>query len=254
MPKLLISRPEREMPGNVRGARGAADFVAKARNLFGNCHLPVYPSQRTDWRGGTIVGEQVYFSVGEAIAILSITLAIPQYVRPVVLFRLRAQQIRLSWLYVAVFVGCLFTIIAVLAPRINWLPDVAKHALVWELLAAFVFIGVFILFSSAFLRPPRVRSGRFRRYVVEAAAFLAHADDKDRAEFARDLLANIGAITRVSAFGGYREELSAFYLFIHRKKLEDAAYAASFLQLIAEQQFCSVLVSRTPWEASEIVA
>lgn len=199
------------------------------------------------------MGDQLNFSIGEAIAILSITLAVPQFARPVVLFRLRAQRLRLSWLYAAVFFGCFVTVIAVIAPRFLWLPQLLQFSLFWELLATAIFVAVFAIFSSAFLWAPNVRKGGFERYIIEAAAFLAHADDKDRAEFSKDLLTNIVRITKASSFAANTWDISAFFAFAHRKKLSDAGYAISFLQLIAEPQFCSVLVSATPWDAAAIV-
>ncbi|MND36265.1 hypothetical protein D3C80_269190 [compost metagenome] len=199
------------------------------------------------------MGEQLNFSIGEAIAILSITLAVPQFARPVVLFRLRAQKLRLSWLYTAVFFGCFLAVIAALAPRLFWLPQLLQWSLFWELLATAIFVAVFAIFSSAFLWAPSVRKGGFERYIIEAAAFLAHADDQDRAEFSRDLLTNIVRITNASSFAANRRDISAFFAFAHRKEMSDAGYANSFLQLIAEPQFCSVLVSATPWDAAAIV-
>lgn len=105
----------------------------------------------------------------------------------------------------------------------------------------------------AFLRPPRVKANRYPQYVSEAAAFLAHATDKDRAEFSRDLLVNIIDIVRASTFGEHKRDVTAFFIFRHRYELHDAGYASSFLQLIAEPQFCSVLVSRTPWDVAAML-
>lgn len=198
------------------------------------------------------IPQTVYFSIGEAIAILGIALAIPQYTRNIHLFRLRALGLDLAYLYVAMFAACGLAIISPFAFQFP-LPFPFNRPLSWEVMAASLFVGVFLIFSISFLRAPAIRKRKAEHYVRFAAEFLAHADDTDRAEFVKDLQRNITAAVRMSCFGHHHEERSAFYDFIHRYQLRDAAYASSLLQLIAEPAFCAVLVSRSPWHAAKML-
>ena len=48
-----------------------------------------------------------YFSLGEVIAALSITLLIPQFLKPIYIFRIQARNLSIHLLYQLVFAGAI---------------------------------------------------------------------------------------------------------------------------------------------------
>lgn len=196
----------------------------------------------------------LYFSIGEAVAALSITLVIPQFLKPIFIFRLKTQAIRLYHIYIFVFIATFFCIIAALIPNIEMDHVLPFHyPIFWELLAGLLFFVAFGALALPFLRPSALSNRRCISYTIGAADFLAHANDRDRTDFSKDLLRNVEALMRLSAFGEYRREQSAFFLFTYRREIQSATYASALLQLISEPQFCAVLVQKCPWDTAEIL-
>jgi hypothetical protein len=216
----------------------------------------------------------IYFSIGEAVSALALTLAIQQFFSPIYRFRLRAYGLRFLYLIIPVFLGFACAVIAALLPS---LPldhqSFFEYPIVWE-----VFGGVFIALSYAtmavlMLRPARVYPINLKAFVGAAATFLTEADDSDRVRFAEDLLfpRNLSRLVeaasawaRAEHYGSMveferlrevgapqviqgRAPISAFYLFGHRKELEAASHAGTLLRILSDPQFCSVLVRRCPW-------
>jgi hypothetical protein len=58
-----------------------------------------------------------------------------------------------------------------------------------------------------------------------------------------DRLRAAGAPLKISG----RPPISPFYLFAHRRELDDASAAGTFLRIMSDPEFCSVLVRKCPW-------
>jgi hypothetical protein len=196
----------------------------------------------------------VHFSIGEAVAALSITLAIPQFLKPIYLFRLKAQAIRLTYIYVLVFGATAFTIVAALLPTIGIAQTtLITYPIAWELLAGLAYVVAFGAFARAFLATAGARKGNIERFVRPAAELLAHAREGDRVSFARDLLRNTQALLEHARFLEGSRSWSAFFEFTHERKVHDARYAWSLMELVSEPRFCETLVQRSPWDAAAMV-
>lgn len=195
----------------------------------------------------------LYFSIGEVAAALSITLIIPQFLKPIYLFRLRAQSVRLVHIYAAVFIGSICVLIATVVPNLGFAGRTPLgYPIVWELIAGCLFFAAFGAFARVTLSPATARRGGYETFVRTAADFLAHADDTARVDFSRDLLHNIGRLALAAEWAAQSQHESAFFDFRHRREIADGGYAASFFRLLAEPQFCKTLVSnargtRRPW-------
>ncbi len=196
----------------------------------------------------------VYFSIGEGIAALTITLIIPQFMKPIYRFRLQAQAISMTHVFGLVFAGTLCTIVAALLPHLNLSTmSFLAFPIVWEIAGGSLFFSAIAVFAMLFLKPSKVKRKYFPRYVIAAADFLAHANEQDRTDFSKDLLLNLIPIIKSSEFGRGRQEISAFFDFRYRIEIRDAHYAYSFLELVSEPRFCETLVHRCPWDTAAML-
>jgi hypothetical protein len=217
----------------------------------------------------------IYFGVGNAIAALALTLAVQQFLTPIYRFRLRAYGIRISYLILPVFAGFVCSVVAALLPN---LPvshrSLLEYPVVWELIGAFLIASAYGVAALIIFRPARIYSFNFISFIRAAATLLTEADDIDRTRFAEDLLVHAHNMTRLTQYAHAwvaadyhaseiqferlreagaplqftgRAPLSAFYLFAHRKELRDASDAVTFLRVLCDPHFCSVLVRRCPW-------
>lgn len=196
----------------------------------------------------------IYFSIGEAIAALSITLIIPQFLKPIYRFRLAIQSIRLSHIYLLVFLAATCVLAATILPNID-IPrrSILAYPVFWEFVGGSLFLVALGALAFAVLRPATARSGAHPRFAQAAADFLAHANKQDQSDFSKDLLRNIESLIDVARFIEFRQERSPFFDFRYRREIEDASYAWSLLQLVAEPQLCETLVHLCPWDTAAML-
>jgi hypothetical protein len=220
----------------------------------------------------------VYFTLGNAIAALGITLAIQQFIKPIYLFRVRAYGLRLSYFILPVFLGFLCTMAAMIMPNLPMShTSPLEYPIVWEFLGG-IFIGIpYALIAFISIRPARLHNFNTFSFVQAAMVLLSEADDADRAAFARDLLRNIDILLRYAVelnlaeqhsahieFERLREigaptqitghlPISPFYEFSHRTELERARHAGTFLRVLSDPPFCSALVRKCAWLTAAIL-
>jgi hypothetical protein len=215
-----------------------------------------------------------YFTVEGAIAALAFTLAIQQFVRPLYRFRMRAYGLKLSYFVVAVFVGAFCSVIAMLLPNLPLSHEgLLEYPVFWELMGGLVIILAYGGATLISLSAARVTRRNLLTFVRAGAELLSAASDEDRALFAEDVLGgdNIEKLARFAfaaqqaeshalsaefdrlrSIGaplqiGGRPPLSAFYIFAHRRELEAASIAGTFLRILSDSDFCSALVRKCPW-------
>jgi hypothetical protein len=70
----------------------------------------------------------VYFSIGDAIAALSIALVLPQFLKPIFLFRLRSRWLSLRTLYSLVFLGTAFAVVGSVLPSLLGSDRILSHS------------------------------------------------------------------------------------------------------------------------------
>jgi hypothetical protein len=211
----------------------------------------------------------VYFSVGNAIAALALTLAIQQFLNPIYRFRLRAYGLRIGYMILPVFLGFGCSLIAALLPN---LPLSRKYSLeypiVWEIIGSVLIAGAYGAAAFIVFRPARIYRFNLYWFVAAGATLLTEADETERIRFAEDLLGlhrnlarlmesasawdraeqhenwieleRLGAAGLPQSFQG-RAPISAFYRFAHREELAAASHAGMLLRILSDPQFCSVL-------------
>jgi hypothetical protein len=198
-----------------------------------------------------------YFSIGDAVAGLGIFLLIPQFLKPIYVFRLRVLGIGLRTLYALSGTGFLCVVMGALCVRYNdSLPQDLRNPLAFELAGGFLYAAAYSALGLVYIFPARASLGSITKYVRAGAQFLASASEEDRVEFVADVLANIKKLIRIADLAASQpQRITSLKLhFRRRSKADIAAYSQSFLGLLADPVFCRTLVSRLPWDAARILS
>jgi hypothetical protein len=194
-----------------------------------------------------------YFTLGNAIAALAFTLTVQTFLKPVYRFRLYARYLSLGRLYVTIFAAVFCCAVAAIVPSIHVLHnDPWGYAMVWEFLATALFVFAYGSVAIAVVRPIKVADHRVEDFAQGAARLLSAASQTDHIDILPDLERSLPKIIELARFVE-REPQSAFFDFIHRKKIEQASYAYTFLGLIADPEFCRTLVTRAPWATANML-
>jgi hypothetical protein len=197
-----------------------------------------------------------YFSIGDAVAGLGIFLLIPQFLKPVYIFRLRVIGIGLRTLYAVSGTGFLCVLTGAICVHYNdSFPAFLRNPLEWELAGGFLYAAAYSALGLVYIFPARASLGSITKYVRAGAQLLASASEEGRVEFAADVLANIKKLIRMADLTGSQpRRMTSFKLHFYRRSRADiAAYSQSFLGLLADPVFCRTLVSRLPWDAARIL-
>jgi len=95
----------------------------------------------------------VYFTIGNAIAALALTVAIQQFLKPIYLFRLRAYRLKIHYLLGLVFLGFACAAVAMMLPNIPISHrSFAAYPIVWEMAGGLV-IGIAYLVTAFWTAP-----------------------------------------------------------------------------------------------------
>ncbi|MEY9592129.1 hypothetical protein ABIA06_004420 [Bradyrhizobium yuanmingense] len=196
----------------------------------------------------------LYFSLGEVVGALAFTLAAQQLLKQVVIFRLNARYLKLTHVYGLVFLGVGASIVAAIVPNIPALHSgPSGYALNWEMLAALLFVGAYAAIVLALTKPVRVRPDQIEAFAREAARLLSTAVETDYLDFTPDLQRSLPTLIRASTFVQGQRRTTAFYDFLYRNQIRNAAYAASLLRIVADAHYCQHLVSRQAWRVATIL-
>src|SRR6185436_13863209 len=196
----------------------------------------------------------VYFSIGDAVAALGIFLIIPQFLKPIFLFRLRVIGIGLRTLYGMAALGFLCVLTAALVPLLpEWVPAPLRATLLWEVAGGMSFALCYTALGWVYIFPARAGTRSIKQYVRAGSNLLASASEEDRVEFAADIVANIKRLIRVADQPAGAQSKSWFVTHRGQGEGEISAYSESFLRLLADPVFCKTLVIRLPWDASRLL-
>jgi hypothetical protein len=196
----------------------------------------------------------LYFSLGEVVGALAFTLAVQQLLRPIHRFRLAARYLSLRYLYILVFGGVGAAIIAAIVPNIPVLHGGPwGYGVVWELVAAFLFIIPYAAVVLALVHPVKVKPGRIEKFARSGATLLSEANETDHVDFLADLNRSLSLLIEKAKWIEDLGETTAFFDFAYRKKIADAGFAYTFLRIISDGHFCETLVKRAPWRVADML-
>ena len=125
----------------------AEQFPCLGLSILGTClYNPAQPNP-------------IYFTVGNAIAALALTLAVQQFLTPIYRFRLRAYGLKISYLLVPVFLGFVCSVVAALLPNLPLShKSFLEYPVVWELIGAFLIASAYAAAALMIFRPARIYS------------------------------------------------------------------------------------------------
>lgn len=222
--------------------------------------------------------QNVYFDIGSAVAALGFTLAIQQILKPIYEFRFRTYGVRFWYLIIAVFIGVVCVLIASILPSLPVSKDkFFSYPIVWEFFAGFIIFFVYAIAASMILVPVRIWDFNLITFVRSAATFLTKANTDEKILFVSDLSENIEKLFKYAQVHNIVERKSSrieferlrnegknleirgrapicpFVKFRYRRELELSNYANSFLQILADSDFCKILVKECPWHIAGIL-
>lgn len=197
----------------------------------------------------------VYFSLGEAISALALTVAVQQLLKPVLHLRLAARSLTINHLYAALFLGAAAVLVSAILPHVPPLHDGPwGFPVVWEAVGALIFAAVYAVVIWVISRPAVATPRNMVAFCRASARLLSSASDADRTDYVRDLAASAVPLIEAAAFiERHSERITAFWEFIHRKKIEQGSIAWELLRLLADPHFCRVAVRQTPWSVAGIM-
>jgi hypothetical protein len=198
----------------------------------------------------------VYFSIGDAVAGLGIFLLIPQFLKPIYVFRLRVIGIGLRSLYAMSAFGFICIVIAAYTQYFAApIPEILRNSLVWETIGGFLYATSYTALGLVYIFPAHVGLASVAKYVRAGAYLLASGSEEDRVEFSADVLANVRKLIRIAGLPSAKvPPLARLLLRLRRHSPADlAAYSESFLRLLADPAFCRTLVRRLPWDAARVL-
>src|SRR5262245_36256415 len=111
-----------------------------------------------------------YFSIGDGVAGLGIFLLIPQFLKPVYIFRLRVIGLGLRTLYATAGLGFLCVITGSLAAHYAFLLPVSlRPPQIWEFAAGFLYATSYSALGWVYIFPARAGLDSITKYVQAGA-------------------------------------------------------------------------------------
>ena len=197
----------------------------------------------------------VYFSLGDAVAAIAVTLALQSFMKPVYRLRLATRYLNLTRLYALIFVGVGLTVVAATVPSLPFLGSaIWRYSILWEVLATLFFVAAYGAVAITIVRPIRVREKQVERFTNAVANMLTEASEDDHVDIVPDIGSSLPTLVKLASFVEYRgREFSAFEMFSHRAKIRQASYAHSLLRILSDPLFCRSLVKRAPWSVAKMM-
>ena len=125
-----------------------------------------------------------YFTIGDAVQGLGIFLLIPQFLKPIYVFRLRVLGLGMRALYAVSASGFLCVFTAALCARYNSdFPPFLRSPFGWEIAGGILYATAYSTMALVYIFPARANLGSITKYVRAGAQLLASASEEDRVEF-----------------------------------------------------------------------
>jgi hypothetical protein len=197
-----------------------------------------------------------YFSLGDAVAAIAVTLALQNFMKPIYRLRLAARYLSLKRLYILIFAGVGMTMVAAIVPNLPFLGDGSlRYPIVWELCATVSFVVAYGAVALTIVRPLKVRLRRVEPFARAVATLLAQASESDHIDVLPDVQASLPVLVKSALFLESRHtEFSAFDEFTYREKIRQSSYAQSILRILSDPFFCQSLIRRAPWNVAKMIS
>lgn len=197
----------------------------------------------------------IYFSIGDAVAAIALVLAFSQLITPTLQFRLKVSS-KAAWVAASLFlIAVLVVFVAAILPNIpgTALP-LLGYPIFWEVLGGvFVFCSSIILLVVYSLRPAVFNGGNYKKFFKTSSSTIARGNEQDLRALADEMRNSAPAI--IEAAYQYDQDLA------RQKKVgnegyavpEQTEYALALLDLLSDERFCTLLVNAAPATALDFI-
>jgi hypothetical protein len=196
----------------------------------------------------------VYFSIGEAVAVIAIILAFTQLETPVFRFRARIQWFKLKSSYALLILGVILPFLASTLPFI--IPreySLLSMAFFWEIIAgSLIVLGVFSFLEINY-RPVTFTRRNSSKYFYACASIIARGDERSLGALAEEVCNSAQSITKVCGEYNKFKEMEAQEMGKEYIVPEHMKYAFSLLDLLSDKKFTRTLVVSAPSTAIEFI-
>lgn len=191
----------------------------------------------------------VYFSIGDAVAALALTIAVQSYLKPAYRFRLAARGIKLIYIFGLCFGGFISVSISTLLPSIPIERNfITAYPVIWEIFGGFLFSVAYGVLAFGAVAPIKLRKGNHEKFARSLANFLSEQKISEYPEISDEILINLPELIRKSSFNETDwKKRSAFFEFIHRDEIRESSYASTLLEILSDSAVCKTLVESSPW-------
>lgn len=196
----------------------------------------------------------VYFSVGDAVAAIALLLAFSQLMTPTLKFRLKIGGMA-AWVAASLFIAAVMVIFAAaILPNIPG-PAVPLlgYPIFWEVTGGvLVFCASLVLFVYS-LRAAVFNKNNYKKFFNAALSIIARGSEQDLRALADEVRNSAPAI--IEAAYKYESYLARQAKGEHKEYAvsEQTEYALALLDLLSDERFCTILVNTASATALDFI-
>ncbi len=193
------------------------------------------------------------FTAGDAIAASAVTFAIRQFIRPIYVFRLKVYGLSEKLLYGLIFLATILVVCGNAMFSFSENPG-ELHILISgaQIFGASIFILVYSFSAYVAVRPAKLTVSNAKRFVLAMANLLSNQNAEEHALLISDLRNSIANIVKIAGEYELLYEKSAFVHFSKRRLIEAGSFSDALLRLLADENFCRLVVERDPWQTAAL--
>ena len=195
------------------------------------------------------VNPTVYFSIGQLLSLIIITLAVYKILDPIIKLRIKANRL---FKFKIFHVLVLFSIIAVfLSNLIPSIPNFYKipvigYPIFWESLSGLILICLTISFIRIISKPAQLNRYNCKNFFKSSLSIITQKKEKELILLARELTSSLEIIINVI------EKYEQLYFNVQRqahkkyKPNEFQKYCFKIMNLLSDKAFCEIVSCKVP--------
>lgn len=195
----------------------------------------------------------IYFSIGDAVAAIALVLAFTQLITPTLKFRLTVSS-KAAWVAAGLFlVAVIFIFVAAILPNI---PGAAVpllgYPIFWEVTGGVLVVCASLLLS-VYLRAVVFNEKNYKKFFHTSLSIIARGNEQDLRALADEVRNSAPAI--IEAAYQYDQDLARQTKVGNKGYAvpEQTEYALALLDLLSDERFCTLLVNAAPATALNFI-
>lgn len=196
----------------------------------------------------------VYFTLGDAIAALVFTIAVPQFLQPLYRLRLNVRLLTVEFVYAVVFIAVVCVVWASILPNLP-IKDRGffTYPFVYELLATALFVTAYAAIVIGSVLPIKITTRNVERFTKKFVNYVANNPKVEYASLTDDVARNFVSIAKIAGDAEEFRDMSPFREFSDRKRLMAKQYAMHLMDILADEQVVSTFVEHRPFACLKIL-